>query len=118
LSLAENLLRAGNPERALQLADPVLGNVNISTLNLLTLVREKDAAAADQRYAAMLASTSNNMAGALMAEIWIGPVRCSRSPMLCEWSNRHEFQTRSSMPLRRQTRRTALRVKAGWLHRR
>jgi hypothetical protein len=62
LSLAENLLRAGNIERALQLADPVLGNVNISTLNLLTLLREKDAAAADQRYAAMLVSTANNMA--------------------------------------------------------
>jgi len=62
LNLAENLLRAGNTERALQLADPVLGNVNISALNLLTLLREKDPAAADQRYAAMLASTANNMA--------------------------------------------------------
>ena len=62
LSLAENLLREGNAERALQLADPVSGSVTISTLNFLTLLREKDPAAADQRYANMLAGTGNNMA--------------------------------------------------------
>jgi hypothetical protein len=61
LSLAENLLRTGHIERALQLADPVIGIVTISTLEFLTLLREKDAAAADQRYAAMLASMANNM---------------------------------------------------------
>jgi len=61
LSLAENLLRTGHTERALQLADPVLSNVTISTLDFLTLLREKDAAAADQRYATMLAGTINNM---------------------------------------------------------
>jgi len=61
LSLAENLLRTGNTERALQLAEPVLGSVTSSTLDFLTLLRQKDAAAADQRYAAMLASTGNNM---------------------------------------------------------
>lgn len=61
LSLAENLLRMGHADRALQLADPVLSNVTISTLDFLTLLREKDAAAADQRYATMLASTANNM---------------------------------------------------------
>jgi len=62
LSLAENLLRTGNTERALQLADSVIGSVTISTLDFLTLLREKDSAAADQRYAAMLAGTANNMA--------------------------------------------------------
>lgn len=61
LSLAENLLREGRTERALQLADSVLVHVRISTIDFLTLLREKDAAAADQRYAAMLAATSNNM---------------------------------------------------------
>ena len=61
LSLAENLLRDGNIQRSLQLSDPVLGTVTISTLRFLTLLREKDPAAADQRYAAMLASTGNNM---------------------------------------------------------
>jgi hypothetical protein len=39
----------------------VLGTVTISTLDFLTLLREKDAVAADQRYAAMLAGTGNNM---------------------------------------------------------
>lgn len=61
LSLAENLLREGNTERALELADPVLANVTISTLDFLTLLREKTPAAADQRYAAMLARSGNNM---------------------------------------------------------
>lgn len=62
LSLAENLLRSGDIERSLQLADPLLGNVTISTLDFLTVLREKNPAAADQRYAAMLAGTGNNMA--------------------------------------------------------
>lgn len=62
LSLADNLLRGGHIERALQMADPVLGHVTISTLDFLTLLREKNPLAADQRYAAMLASAGNNMA--------------------------------------------------------
>lgn len=62
LSLAEYLLRMGDTERALQLAEPALNKVTISTLNFLTLLREKDSAAADQRYGAMLVSTGNNMA--------------------------------------------------------
>jgi hypothetical protein len=61
LTLAENLLREGRTERALQLADSVLVHVTISTIDFLTLLRERDAAAADQRYAAMLAATTNNM---------------------------------------------------------
>ena len=61
LSVAENLLRSGNIERAMQLAEPVLGSVTSSTLDFLTLLREKNPAAADRRYAAMLASTGNNM---------------------------------------------------------
>lgn len=61
LSLAENLLRTGNVERALQIAEPVLGSVTSSTLDFLTLLREKNPALADQRYAALLTSTSNNM---------------------------------------------------------
>ena len=61
LSLAEGLLRTGDIERALQFADPVLGSVTISTVEFLTLLREKDPAAADQRYATMLASTDGNL---------------------------------------------------------
>ncbi|HEV7746597.1 MAG TPA: hypothetical protein VGO56_16490 [Pyrinomonadaceae bacterium] len=62
LSLAKNLLATGEIERALQFADPVLGNVTISTVDFLTLLWEKDAAAADRRYGAMLSSTAGNMA--------------------------------------------------------
>jgi hypothetical protein len=61
LSLAENLLSAGDTERALQFADPVLGAVTISTVDFLTLLREKSPAAADRRYAAMLANTGGNV---------------------------------------------------------
>jgi hypothetical protein len=61
LGLAESLLRLGDTERALQFADPVLGSVTISTLDFLTQLREKDAAAADQRYATLLAITGNNV---------------------------------------------------------
>jgi len=61
LSLAEGLLRTGDIERALQLADPVLGSVTISTVEFLTLLREKNPAAADRRYAAMLANTGGNL---------------------------------------------------------
>lgn len=61
LSLAESLLRTGDIERALQFADPVLGSITISTLDFLTFLREKDPAAADQRYAVMLGNTSGNM---------------------------------------------------------
>jgi hypothetical protein len=56
LALARDLLEAGDTERALQFADPVLGPVTIETLNFLSFLRDHDAAAADQRYAAMLAT--------------------------------------------------------------
>ena len=55
LNLAEHLLRTGDVERALQFADPVLASVTISTMDFLTLLRGKNPAAADERYAALLA---------------------------------------------------------------
>jgi hypothetical protein len=61
LRLAGSLLRSGDVERALQFADPVLGSVTLSTVDFLTVLREKNSAAADQRYAAMLANTGGNM---------------------------------------------------------
>jgi hypothetical protein len=54
LGLAKNLLAAGDVKRALEFADPVLGGVTISTMDFLTLLRGKDAPAADRRYAATL----------------------------------------------------------------
>jgi hypothetical protein len=55
LSLATQLLQDGDTERALQYADPVLGSVSVASINFLSTLREKNAAAADQRFAAMLA---------------------------------------------------------------
>jgi hypothetical protein len=60
LNLAEKLLESGEIERALQFADPVLGNVTISTLDFLTRLRAKNAAAADQRYASILVGAGGN----------------------------------------------------------
>lgn len=64
LNLAEELLQSGDVERALQFATPVLSNVTISTLDFLTYLRAKDPAAADQRYASMLANVRNAAADA------------------------------------------------------
>jgi hypothetical protein len=55
LELARELLET-DVERALQFADPVLGQVSIASLNFLSFLRDHDAAAADQRYAALLAT--------------------------------------------------------------
>ena len=61
LSLAQELLSAGDVERALQFADVALGIVGKETINFLSYLREKDAAAADLRYASLLAKTNGNM---------------------------------------------------------
>ena len=60
LSVALELFRAGELERALQFADPALAIISRETLNFLTYFREKDPIAADRRYSAMLASAPNN----------------------------------------------------------
>jgi len=60
LSVAIELLRAGELERALQFAEPALAVVSIQSMNFLSDVREKDASAADSRYAALLTSAANN----------------------------------------------------------
>jgi hypothetical protein len=54
LSLARQLLEV-DVARALQFADPALVTVTMPGLNFLSFLREKDAAAADQRYLRMLA---------------------------------------------------------------
>ncbi len=54
LRLAIQLLEDGNTERAVQFADPALGEVTSTGLEFLTRLRAKDAKAADDRYGAML----------------------------------------------------------------
>ncbi len=70
LRLATQLLQDGDTERALQFAEPALGSVSRDSINFLSALREKDAAAADQRYSAMLtraemdtASDANTVSG-------------------------------------------------------
>jgi len=60
LSLARQLL-ATDVQRALQFADPALGSITMEGIDFLSYLREKNAAAADQRYFAMLANAANNL---------------------------------------------------------
>lgn len=60
LQLAGQLLEA-DVERAVQFADPALGNVTMEGLSFLSFLREKDAEAADQRYARMLAIAQSDL---------------------------------------------------------
>jgi len=60
LSVARDLLQAGEMDRALQFADPALTTISIESVSFLSTLREKNPAAADQRYAAMLAASANN----------------------------------------------------------
>ncbi len=60
LAVARELLQVGELERALQFADPVLALVTMESMNFLCDLREKNADVADRRYAALLASSTNN----------------------------------------------------------
>lgn len=60
LTLARQLLDT-DVERALQFADPVLATVTTDGLDFLSSLRDKDAAAADQRYATMLGNAAANI---------------------------------------------------------
>src|SRR5438132_6017025 len=60
LSLARQLLDT-DVERALQFADPALGSVTIDSLDFLSYLRDRDAAAADRRFAAMLGMAAGNL---------------------------------------------------------
>jgi hypothetical protein len=60
LSVARELLQNGEMERALQFAEPVLALVTMESINFLTYLRDKSATVADARYAALLASSTNN----------------------------------------------------------
>ena len=60
IDTARQLLDAELTEQAMQFADPVLGIIDHVTVDFLSTLREKDAPAADQRYAAMLAQATAN----------------------------------------------------------
>jgi hypothetical protein len=54
LRLAIQLVQDGDVERALQFADPALGAVSMPALEFLARLRQKNAQAADERYAALV----------------------------------------------------------------
>ncbi len=60
LRLARQLLES-DVERALQFADPALGTVSMDALSFLTFLRDKNAEAADQRYASLLATAESDL---------------------------------------------------------
>jgi len=61
LTLAQQLLDAGDTERALQFAEAALTTVTMDGVNFLSFLREKDAPPADRRYAAMLNIAEGNV---------------------------------------------------------
>jgi len=60
LSIAKELLQNGEMERALEFAAPALAVVGIDSINFLSDLRDKNAAAADERYVALLNASANN----------------------------------------------------------
>ncbi|HEV2860739.1 MAG TPA: hypothetical protein VGX48_07025 [Pyrinomonadaceae bacterium] len=62
LNLAQQLLQDGDTERAMQFADPALYPVNTFGMHFLNSLREKNAAAADQRFSSLLARAANDPA--------------------------------------------------------
>jgi hypothetical protein len=60
LSVARELLQNGELERALEFSAPALTTVGIDSINFLSELREKNAAAADERYAALLTASAGN----------------------------------------------------------
>jgi len=61
LTLARELLVTGDAERALQFAGSELATINVSTVDFLSWLREKNAVAADQRYATMIDTAARNV---------------------------------------------------------
>jgi hypothetical protein len=60
LNLAQQLLEA-DVERAVQFADPAMGMINRDVIDFLSYLRDKDAAAADRRYAALLGRAASDL---------------------------------------------------------
>ncbi len=62
LELAGQLLDVGDVERAIQIADPALASVNVQAIYFLTQLRLKNVAAADERFASLLARAASDPA--------------------------------------------------------
>jgi hypothetical protein len=56
LSLATRMLETGDIARAMTMADPLLNSVSMEAVTFLSALRQKNAAAADQRFASLLSN--------------------------------------------------------------
>lgn len=61
LTLARELLVTGDPERALQFAGSELATINVFTVDFLSWLRDKNAVAADERYAIMMDTAARSV---------------------------------------------------------
>lgn len=62
LSLARRLLEDGDVERAMEFAGPALDQINATTINFLSALREKNSQAADQGFLSLLARAERDPA--------------------------------------------------------
>ncbi len=60
LGLARQILEDGDADRAMQFADPALFPVNTYGMNILDMLRERNAAAADERFGRLLLLVAND----------------------------------------------------------
>ncbi len=60
MGLASELLASGDSERALQFASSELATISVSSVDFLSRLREKNAGAADERYASLLDIAARN----------------------------------------------------------
>ncbi len=121
LRLASELLEANNVSRALQFADPALTRIDSRAVEFLVSLREKDALAADRRFASLLtiagtdpASDANTVS--LLTSYAFTPsiyLVVSRSGI----PSSNSYQRRAAPNLQQQLRRKFFEVAAGILMR-
>lgn len=121
LRLASELLEANNATRALQFADPALTRIDSRAVEFLVSLREKDALAADRRFASLLtiagadpASDANTVS--MLTSYAFTPsifLVVSRSGI----PSSNSYQRRDAPALHQQLRRTFFEVAAGILMR-
>jgi hypothetical protein len=121
LRLASELLEANNVARALQFADPALTRVDSSAVEFLVSLREKDALAADRRFASLLtiagadAASDANTVSLLTSYAFTPSIYLVVSRGGIPSSN--SYPRRDAPELHQQLRRTFFEVAAGILMR-
>jgi hypothetical protein len=121
LRLASELLEANNVARALQFADPALTRIDSRAVEFLVSLREKDALAADRRFASLLTIAGADLASdantvSLLTSYAFTPsiyLVVSRGGI----PSSNSYQRRDAPELHQQLRRSFFEVAAGILMR-